>query len=161
MNKTTAEIIMVAKGNHPFKRKNYYKYEDLKMYYADRCICTEDDYTPYILINIIKEAVLDYSRTCTNPTELLYHYFDSREYLQNYLSFNKSEMAQKIADNPTLKEVEAWLNAFARLKVKDGDSYINGFSDELCQDVRSYDPGKEAITIDDVDDDSNYPWFDD
>ena len=119
MEKRTADIIMIVKGNwhkhlNFVKRKKLYGYDELiAAYMSETCGCPMDRYDYNTLFRIIEQVLIDYSSTCTKKSELLFNYFNNNTF--------------------TFDEFDKWCNALSFVTVKSGDEYINGFTEELCK----------------------------
>lgn len=116
MEKRTAEIIMVLKGNHDLGEFDTLK-QALAGYMSDRCDYPADEYSDEMLFGIVREAVMDYLYTCVDGGQkraFMYHYFDAHKWHD---------------------DLECWLAALQMVQVreknKDGSyTYINGFTEE-------------------------------
>lgn len=126
MQKRTAEIIMVCKGQHDFG-----KFPTLKQaviaYMSDRCAYPADRYTDHMINGIIWEAALDYIDSFKEhlPSSFLREIHHVMDLHNNPLShfINRVDM------------YEATCIAFQLAQVKNDAGYINGFTEENTQFV--------------------------
>ena len=115
MEKTTAELIQVLKGNHNFPTEAKTHYEMVERY------CKLVFESKRGVHSAIKNAVLDFIKTCDKRVIFLSDYFDG------------------IGD-----EWERWCRALALVQVKEKDEngeyhFINGFNEELVKPFRKED----------------------
>lgn len=115
MEKTTAELIQVLKGNHNFLVHDKTHYEEAKRY----CKCVFGSESG--VHSVIKNAVLDFIKTCDKRVIFLFDYFDG------------------IGD-----EWERWCRALALVQIREKDEngeyhFINGFDEELVKPFRKED----------------------
>lgn len=130
MEKRTAEIIMVLKGNHNLREeapedvKNLGTYlHDLALYLSDDCWCPFSYCVehPDCLDSIVQSAVLDYISSCENPRGFLWHYFDvKRLFGTDILPIREA----------VYNDTQCWCAALVAVSVRNGDKYINGFTEE-------------------------------
>lgn len=123
MDKRTAEIIMVIKGNHNYPVTN--RYEAIKHYMADRCEFPLTAYTDYEMFRIIGEAARDYNSTTDSPHEFMYCFLD---YIR-LLYAEKPEIVKAISIG--------LISALSLTRVRNCGNYINGFTEELCKDIKA------------------------
>lgn len=124
MEKRTAEIIMVLKGNHDLGERDTLK-QYLAAYMSDRCDYPENEYTDDMLFGITREAVIDFIRGCYSDGQravFLYDYFEAKKWHED--------------------ETSCWLSALSQVQVReklnDGTySFINGFTEENTTFVHS------------------------
>ena len=121
MDKRTAEIIMVIKGNHNYPTTN--RYEAVKQYMADKCECPLEAYTDYEMFRIIGETARDYNSTANDPHVFMYCFLDYIRLLY--------------AEKPEIVKAVSWglMSALSLTQVRNHKEYINGFSEELCEDI--------------------------
>ena len=121
MEKRTAEIIMVCKGQHDFG-----KFPTLKQaviaYMSDRCCCPVEEYTDKNLRGIIYDAFMDYMFSCANSREFLYHIKEALYWCD-------------WSPREGMDDITAVLIGFQLCNIRDDTGYINGFSDENTQRV--------------------------
>ena len=116
LNRRSQNIIFLCKGRHSYE--NITDRKALKRYMSVTCYGDEsekDFYTDNILIDIVREVVLDFMRNANegHHSQLLYHYFEaSKRYV----------------------DLDAWITALQLIQVKeknketDDYEFINGFS---------------------------------
>lgn len=123
MDKRTAEIIMVIKGNHNYPVDN--RYEAVKYYMADKCECPLEAYTDYEMFRIIGEAARDYNSTANDPHVFMYCFLD---YIR-LLYAEKHEIVKAVS----------WglMSALSLTQVRNKGKYVNGFSEELCEEIKA------------------------
>ena len=121
MEKRTAEIIMVCKGQHDFGEFPTLK-QAVIAYMSDRCLCPEETYTDCDLRAIIYDAFMDYLSSCSDIRTFLYHVKEAR-YRCNWMP------------RDGIDDITAVLIGFQLCAVKDDTGYINGFSEENTQRV--------------------------
>lgn len=132
MDKRTAELIMVLKGNHDLdtpevegrdKLSAYVK--DVALYMSDLCDCPFDFYEdhPHCLEGEIQRAVCDYAKACYNPSELLFEYFEYKRTLGHVYN-----------------DMQLWCAALAATQVRDNGKFVNGFSEYLTQAYKRQRP---------------------
>ena len=117
MEKRTAEIIMVLKGNHNLGEHDTLK-QYLIAYMSNRCYCSKDVYTDELLYSVVKEAIKDTMSHLSSPGQIrafLYSYFEAR------MSHD---------------ELDSWLVALQLMQVRENGEYINGFTEENTKLVR-------------------------
>lgn len=121
MEKRTAEIIMVCKGQHDFGKSLSCK-QAIAAYMADRCCTPLNVYTDKVINKVIWKAALDYldSMKEHRPSVFL------RE-CENVLYCSTSPFADYEAP---MDAYDAICGAFAQAAVKDDRGYINGFTEE-------------------------------
>lgn len=125
MDKRTAEIIMLCKGNHKYPG-NYSSLCDLlAAYMSDTCLCDKSVYTESVLQGIILTAFKDYLDSCDKPSFFIYQLEDVWNIYNNPLMDPK----YRINNN------EAVLRAFSTVQVRDDGKYVNGFTEENTRDV--------------------------
>ena len=115
MEKTTAELIQVLKGNHNFPTQDKTYYDVAERYCKFRFGSTRG------VNSFIKNAVLDFIKTCDKKVCFLVDYFDGRG-----------------------NEWDNWCRALALVQVKELDEdgeyhFINGFNEELVKPFRKED----------------------
>ena len=116
LDRRSQNIILLCKGRHSYE--NITDREALKRYMSVTCYGDEsekDFYIDSILIDIIREVVLDFMRNANegHHSQLLYHYFEaSKRYV----------------------DLDAWMTALQLVQVKETNKetgewkFINGFS---------------------------------
>lgn len=121
MQKRTAEIIMVCKGNHNFGDFPTLKHA-VVAYMSDRCACPVDRYTDHMINSIIWEAALDYIDSFKEhlPSSFL------RE-IHRVMDLHNNPLATRIN---RVDMYEATCIAFQLAQVKNNTGYINGFTEE-------------------------------
>lgn len=125
MDKRTAEIIMLCKGQHKYKTGDKNLCDLVATYMSDICLCPKEYYTESVLRGIIMSAVKDYLDSCDKPSVFI----------------NGVEEIWDMYNNPLMSEShhinfnEAVLRAFSWVRVKVDDRYINGFSEENTRTV--------------------------
>lgn len=126
MEKRTAEIIMVCKGQHDFGESPTLK-QAVIAYMSDRCICPEEAYTDERINEIIWTAALDY--------------LDSMKDTPPSVFLREAKRAMDLHNNPLVKNInridvyEAMCIAFMLAQVMEDDRYIDGFTEENTQRV--------------------------
>ena len=126
MDKRTAEIITVIKGNHNYPTAN--KYEAIKHYMADICECSLTEYTDYEMFRIIGEAARDYNSTADDSHTFIYCFLD---YVR-LLYAEKPEIIKAVS--------LALVSALSLTRVRNCGKYINGFTEELCGEIQAIHP---------------------
>lgn len=128
MNKRTAEIIMVCKGQHDFGDFPVLK-QAIAAYMSDRCVCPVERYTDEMLNNIIWTAAMDY--------------VDSMKEYPPSQFFCDVKRAMGLHNNPFSSGInridmyEAMCIAFMLTDVQKKDrGYINGFNEENTRFVK-------------------------
>lgn len=120
MEKRTANIIMVCKGHHNFGQDLTLK-QAVAHYMSKTCDCPLEVYTDKALRGIVFEAFMDYMSSCTYPREILYHIKEARYWCDWSLKED-------------VDDITAILIGFQLCQVRDGNGYVNGFTDELIAD---------------------------
>ena len=126
MEKRTAEIIMVCKGQHDFGEFSTLK-QAVIAYMSDRCIYPAELYTDEQINGIIWTAALDY--------------IDGMKDTRPSVFLREAQRAIEIHNNPLVKSInridtyEAICIAFMLCQVRDDKGYIDGFSEENTQRV--------------------------
>lgn len=138
MEKRTAEVIMILKGNHEYKVKYPGKSsaEYIAYYFSDYCQCPVKDYSKELILEILESVALDYLRS-VRDLSVLAIYFESRR--TRFFRLKNGSLKSEVIDSL----IECWATALREIQIKDsskGDYYfINGWSEELCQTVKIYD----------------------
>ena len=125
MELRTAEIIMCLKGNHSLDEKYANPelgedYDVIAMYMADRCCVDPWSYTKADILNIVRQAVMDYIRSCDSPAGFLNDYFECCNLDDSH-------------NGGMYDECQRWCTALSCAKIRDletGD-WVNGFNDHL------------------------------
>lgn len=126
MEKRTAEIIMVCKGNHDLGDFPNVK-QAIAAYMSDRCWCPIETYTDQEINGIIWTAALDYIDSMTQKPSVF---------------FRRAQEVMDIHNNPLVRNInrvdiyEAMCGAFQLSQVRNDAGYINGFTDENTQLVK-------------------------
>lgn len=110
MNLRTSNIIMICKGRHPYKDAT--RKEAIAKYMAETCGTDWQDYPNGILLDIVKNVVIDVVKYLEKPQEFLHDYFDA---------------VHRTSD------LEAWLTALSLIQVKDAHGFINGFEQKTLE----------------------------
>ncbi len=129
MNKRTAEIIMICKGQHEYGQGLGYK-QAIAAFLSDHCNCPPEFYNDGVIVNrAILDAALDYldNINAHNPSAFIRNIFDAYHLHNNPLVDAKyhADWYDAICD--------ALSNADVR---SDSGEYINGFTEENIQVVR-------------------------
>lgn len=120
MEKRTAEIIMVCKGQHDFGKFSSLK-QAVAAYMSDRCLCPLDTYTDNVINGIIWDAALDYidsfkEHLASSFLREIHHIMDMHN---NPISrLNRIDM------------YEATCITFQLAQIRNKDGFINGFTEE-------------------------------
>lgn len=132
MDKRTAEIIMVLKGNHNLEDNTPKDYpclpsylNELALYLSDDCMCPFQYYVHHVdcLERVVHEAVVDYMKACDTPAFLVWEYFDIKNRMTDI--FN---------------DTQCWCAALANTIVRDNHQYVNGWSDYHTQSYQRQRP---------------------
>ena len=128
MEKRTAEVIMVLKGQHnlrdglPEDTPQLGAYvQDLALYLSDNCLVQFSYFQNHqeVLDKVVHNAVLDYISSCENPRHFLWDYFEAKRTMQ---------------DNPHLhinyNDTQCWCSALCLVDVAEDGEYVNGFNKE-------------------------------
>ena len=126
MEKRTAEIIMICKGNHNYGEELSFK-EAIIAYMSDRCCCPIEHYNDTIINKIIWTAAMDY--------------------LDNIVSHKPSAFLYSVKEiydrhnNPFIRKInnigmyEAICIAFQLVQITEDGEYIDGFTAENTKQV--------------------------
>lgn len=140
MEKRTAEVIMVLKGNHDLRDEapegitdlGAYLH-DLALYLSDDCDCPFSHYEshPDVLDRVVRAAVLDYITSCDNVRGFLWTYFEAQRL------YGTDVYPLRVAE---YNDTQCWCSALAGVSVRDGGKYVNGFSEENAVDYKRERP---------------------
>ena len=135
MEKRTAEIIMICKGNHDYGEDLSYK-QAISAFLSDHCLCPIDYYTEAMINNIILQAAFDYVDSFKEhrPSSFL-------RYVKETYDLHHNPLVENIK---RIDIYEAICIAFEMAQVKDENGYINGFTEENTQRVRKWSDIKEG-----------------
>lgn len=128
MDKRTAEIIMVCKGQHDFGKFDTLK-QAVAAYMSDRCWYPVELYTDEMINDIIWSAAMNLLDHMKKPSMLLW----------------KVQQVMRLHNNPLVKNInrvdiyEALCGAFQLVSVRDENGYINGFTEENTRFVYKSD----------------------
>lgn len=120
MDKRTAEIIMVCKGQHDFGEFDTFK-QAVAAYMSDRCGTPVSQYTDHLLNDIIWSAAMDYMDGMKDypPSSFLWSVHRAMELHNNPFSrINRIDM------------YEAICIAFQLADVMHNGEYVNGFTED-------------------------------
>ena len=132
MNDLTADIIMICKGRFKtgksIKQGSYFgnctsHKQNIAIYMAERCMVPVNEYTESDINGVIIDAAKDY----IDGIKVSSIFID--EVIREYCSYNNCFFPKKI------DIFEAICAAFATVKVKNGQEYVNGFTDKNIRDV--------------------------
>ena len=121
MERRTAEIIMVCKGQHDFGEFSTLK-QAVIAYLSDRSGCPAEFYTDNALRSFIYDVFMDYISSCSNIRAFLY---DIKEALY-WCDWRPRE---------GVDDITAVLIGLQLCDVRDDTGYINGFTEENTQRV--------------------------
>ena len=136
MEKRTAEIIMICKGQHDYGKDLGYK-EAITAYLSDHCGCPIEYYADGTIVNrVILDAALDYidSINVHRPSSFL------RGAMDSYNLHNNPLIDKKLNTD----WYEAVCGAFSIAQVKKDGEYINGFTEENTQFVHKSEKIKSS-----------------
>lgn len=131
MEKRTAEIIMVCKGQHDFGKFPSLK-QAVTAYMSDRCGCPAETYNDGTLRLIIYDAFMDYISSCSDIRCFLYD-------IKNALYWCDGRPREGVDD------ITGVLIGFQLCDVMDSAGYVNGFTEENTQRVRRNSLKEKAI----------------
>ncbi len=120
MQQRTYNIIMCCKNNCGWPRvhvdpKGHAWADHIAAYMSHECACPSKDYTGKLLESIMKEALFDYLDSADHPGAELRRLFDW----------------PGMGPEPAMYERIA--SVFSLAQIKDGKSWVNGFSEKLEQ----------------------------
>ena len=137
MEKRTAEIIMICKGNHDYGEHLSHK-QAIAAFLSDHCLCPIEYYADGSIVNsVIWSAALDYldSINAHRPSSFIRCAMDSYNLHNNPLVDKKHNVDW----------YEAVCMAFSDAQVRNTQGeYINGFTEENTQFVYKRDKFKTA-----------------
>lgn len=113
MEQRTCNIIMCCKGNCNLPGSGGDALHDVAVYLGKECDVPPSSYSPERLEGLMLAALYDYMDGADHPGSDLRNYF-------NYFD-RKAPVAKRVA------------SVFALCQVRDGDSFVNGFSRELLE----------------------------
>ena len=126
MEKRTAEIIMICKGQHDYGEDLGHK-EAIAAYLSDQCGCPIEYYTEDVINNVIWDTAIDYTNSFKEhrPGSFLLC-------VKEVFSRHNNPMVQNIN---RIDWYEALCIAFQMAQIKNDTGYINGFTEENTQFV--------------------------
>lgn len=133
LDRRSQNIILLCKGRHSYE--NITVREALKRYMSVTCYGDEsekDFYIDNILIDIVREVVLDFMRNCSpgHQTKLMYDYFEaSKRYVDLDAWLTTLKLIQIREKNESTNEYE-FINGFTQTEIL-REKYLDNESDEL------------------------------
>lgn len=128
MEQRTCNIIMCCKGHCELVDEKASQLDAIAAYMSKECACPKEDYKGRLMESILREALFDYISGADNPG------FELRELLREY---------PYSCPNPSLSE--RICSMFALTDVRNGDGYVNGFTNAQIKqsekDLGSVDAG--------------------
>ena len=127
MQKQTAEILMLCKGEHFFNQELTFE-ELVRTYLVDRYKMSAAIYTPKKIEAIVIEALFDFIDTADTPSEILRDIKELNDYYERVYRAKMTLQTRIICE------------AFTRIDIKNKAGYINGFTEETAQKVKRIHP---------------------
>lgn len=123
MTKDTMQFIFALKHNSNIFADHKATLREIAVHYmSELTLCPKEAYTESALFGIVKGYFLDFLSTADHPERILRRFFEMKERDANYKEVTGRDFGNT--------DTDYLLSCLMLAQVKDGEKYINGFTDE-------------------------------